>query len=133
MSRATLAAATAAGAVERRRRQASQPHPQPRGQRHTRAAAAVAAGGGSDGDAALDPAAAPPQGEACPLPAAASAWAVREAPLGGRMIRRLLLQQARHLALAGASLVLCVSMNLLSPVLQGQLFDVLVRGQPFNE
>lgn len=49
------------------------------------------------------------------------------------MIWRLLAQQPRHLVLAGLSLVLCVSMNLASPVLQGMLFDVLVRGQPFQE
>lgn len=46
---------------------------------------------------------------------------------------RLLMQQKRHLALALVSLLICVSMNLLSPVLQGMLFDVLVRGQHFSE
>jgi hypothetical protein len=74
-----------------------------------------------------------PQGESCPLPAASSSWAKREPPLGGRMVWRLLRQQKRHLLLAGMSLVLCVSMNLASPVLQGMLFDVLVRGQPFQQ
>ena len=49
------------------------------------------------------------------------------------MVWRLLRQQKRHLLLAGVSLVLCVSMNLASPVLQGMLFDVLVRGQPFQQ
>ena len=48
-------------------------------------------------------------------------------------MRRLLWQQRRHLTLAGIALLLCVSMNLASPVLQGMLFDVLVRGQPFQE
>lgn len=74
-----------------------------------------------------------PQGDSCPLPAASSSWAKREPPLGGRMVWRLLRQQKRHLLLAGVSLVLCVSMNLASPVLQGMLFDVLVRGQPFQQ
>lgn len=73
-----------------------------------------------------------PQGESCPLPAASS-WAKREPPLGSRMVWRLLRQQKRHLLLAAVSLVLCVSMNLASPVLQGMLFDVLVRGQPFQQ
>lgn len=49
------------------------------------------------------------------------------------MIRRLLWQQRRHLGLAAVSLLCCVAMNLLSPVLQGMLFDVLVRGQPFAQ
>jgi hypothetical protein len=64
---------------------------------------------------------------------ASSSWEQRDTPLGSRIIWRLLLQQKRHLALAAISLILCVSMNLLSPVLQGMLFDVLVRGQPFQQ
>ncbi len=64
---------------------------------------------------------------------ASSSWQQRDQPLGQQVMWRLLLQQKRHLALAVFSLLLCVSMNLLSPVLQGMLFDILVRGQPFNE
>ena len=67
------------------------------------------------------------------MPPASSTWQQRDAPLGRRVVWRLLLQHRRHLALAGVSLVLCVGMNLLSPVLQGMLFDVLVRGQPFQQ
>jgi ABC-type multidrug transport system fused ATPase/permease subunit len=64
---------------------------------------------------------------------ASSSWQPREAPLGRHAVWRLLMQQKRHLALSLASLLLCVSMNLLSPVLQGMLFDVLVRGQPWQQ
>jgi hypothetical protein len=71
-------------------------------------------------------------GDAAALPASSS-WQQREAPLGRRLLWRLLMQQKRHLALALVSLLLCVSMNLLSPVLQGMLFDILVRGQPWQE
>lgn len=65
--------------------------------------------------------------------AASSTWQQREPPLGRRVLWRLLWQQKRHLSLAATSLLLCVSMNLMSPVLQGMLFDVLVRGQPFQQ
>lgn len=64
---------------------------------------------------------------------ASSSWQQRDKPLGRHVMWRLLMQQKRHLALALVSLLICVSMNLLSPVLQGMLFDVLVRGQHFSE
>lgn len=85
------------------------------------------------------PAAAEGTGEAAgggalgPSLTASSSWHQREAPLGNRVIHRLLWQQRRHLGLAAVSLLCCVAMNLLSPVLQGMLFDVLVRGQPFAQ
>lgn len=64
---------------------------------------------------------------------ASSSWQPREPPLGRRAVWRCCMQQKHHLALSLASLLLCVSMNLLSPVLQGMLFDVLVRGQPWQQ
>ncbi len=128
-----MSAPPPAAAAARQRRKGSRPDAPCRstrvaadasnGSAHT---ASAAAGAKLDGEAV-------PQGESCPLPAAASSWAKREPPLGGRMVWRLLRQQKRHLLLAGVSLVLCVSMNLASPVLQGMLFDVLVRGQPFQQ
>lgn len=72
-------------------------------------------------------------GAAEPSLTASSSWQQREHPLSSRVIRRLLWQQRRHLGLAAVSLLCCVAMNLLSPVLQGMLFDVLVRGQPFAQ
>lgn len=118
-------------AAARQRRKGSRPHTSRRGKGVT----ADSSNGSvhNTADVAELDGEAVPQGESCPLPAASSSWAKREAPLGGRMVWRLLRQQKRHLLLAGVSLVLCVSMNLASPVLQGMLFDVLVRGQPFQQ
>jgi ATP-binding cassette subfamily B (MDR/TAP) protein 8 len=54
------------------------------------------------------------------------------APLDNEYILSLVFHERRHLALAGAALVLCVAANLASPVLSGLLFEVLVQRQPFE-
>jgi ATP-binding cassette subfamily B (MDR/TAP) protein 10 len=54
------------------------------------------------------------------------------APLDNAYILSLIFHERRHLALAGAALVLCVAANLASPVLSGLLFEVLVQRQPFE-
>ena len=141
MTAAPSSAAAAVAAVRRRRRRRDPLQPQPD-------RVVVRAGISSSGEGAAE-AVDSPAGEAAAGSAAAgsaaaaaaddtaltasSSWEQRDTPLGSRIIWRLLLQQKRHLALAAISLILCVSMNLLSPVLQGMLFDVLVRGQPFQQ
>jgi ATP-binding cassette, subfamily B (MDR/TAP), member 10 len=53
-------------------------------------------------------------------------------PLDNQYIISLILQQKRHLALAGISLIACVGANLASPVLSGLLFETLVLQRPFE-
>ena len=133
---AAPASTAAAVAVVRRRQQRRDPR-QPQPDRvAVRAHGSSSGGGGAEaadslaGDAPATTAAAATDDTAL---TACSSWKQRDTPLGRRIIWRLMMQQKRHLALAAMSLILCVSMNLLSPVLQGMLFDVLVRGQPFQQ
>ena len=130
---AALAAVTGpalTGSARLRRRPEQPQHPTV-GRRRALGKAAV---NGSDTPAAAEGAEADAGGGAAePSLTASSSWQQREPPLGSRVIRRLLWQQRRHLGLAAVSLLCCVAMNLLSPVLQGMLFDVLVRGQPFAQ
>ncbi|KAL4458228.1 hypothetical protein ABPG75_013093 [Micractinium tetrahymenae] len=129
---AAVAAATgpAIGGSVRLRRRPEQPQQRAVGSRRSLARAA----GDGDAPAAAEAAKAAASGGAAePALTASSSWQQREPPLGSRVVRRLLWQQRRHLGLAAVSLLCCVAMNLLSPVLQGMLFDVLVRGQPFAQ
>ncbi|KAK9839647.1 hypothetical protein WJX81_003007 [Elliptochloris bilobata] len=53
-------------------------------------------------------------------------------PLDDKFIWSLVLQQKRHLFIAGAALVFCTACNLASPVMTGLLFETLVGRQPLE-
>eukprot|EP00208_Stichococcus_sp_RCC1054_P006203 CAMPEP_0206138586 /NCGR_PEP_ID=MMETSP1473-20131121/3425_1 /ASSEMBLY_ACC=CAM_ASM_001109 /TAXON_ID=1461547 /ORGANISM="Stichococcus sp, Strain RCC1054" /LENGTH=706 /DNA_ID=CAMNT_0053532061 /DNA_START=385 /DNA_END=2508 /DNA_ORIENTATION=+ len=96
---------------------------------HVTCSAAAAAADGSFGSGAPPPSSGNGASTAAVDAAAAvpgKYQPVKRAPLDDRYIRQLIFSQRKHLFIAAAALLVCTTCNLISPIITGFLFEMLV-------